>query len=46
MSDSFYLYPENKRMNKRFIEIVNPLPVDERSGDEIVLDIMNKLKGG
>lgn len=46
MSDSFYLYSENKRPSQRFIDYLHPLPQDTRSGDEIALDIIEKLKGG
>ena len=46
MSDSFYLYSEQKRMSQRFIEFLNPLPQDNRTGDEIAVDILAKLKGG
>ena len=46
MADSFYLYGDNKRLSQRFYDILRPTPQDTRSGDEIALDIIEKLKGG
>lgn len=34
---------ENKRLTVRYVDMINPQPVDNRTGDEIALDVINKL---
>ncbi len=33
-------------MSARYTDIINPKPVDDRTADEIISSIKNKLKGG
>lgn len=43
VTDSLFYSAENKKLVKRYIDIINPRPVDNRSGDEIALDVINRL---
>lgn len=43
ITDSLYYHAENKRISKRFYDVINPPAEDNRSGDEIALDVINKL---
>lgn len=35
---------DNKRLTVRYEDIINPKPIDTRTGDEIALDVIQKLK--
>jgi len=39
---SLQLIPQNKYLKKDFYEYLNPVVEDNRSGDEIALDIMHR----
>lgn len=34
---------ENKRLSVRYSDIIYPKPVDSRTGDEIALDVIQRL---
>lgn len=36
------LSKEGSYISKRYYDIINPAPVDDRTGDEIVLDIISR----
>lgn len=42
MSDSLYLQGEGKRYQDRYIDIIKPKKVDNRSAEEIVDDVLSK----
>ena len=42
MSRSLQLAPQGKNLVKSYQEILNPVPEDTRTGDEIVKDIMKR----
>ena len=42
VTKSLQLIPQNKFIDTSYSEILNPKPVDTRSGDEIALDVMQK----
>lgn len=44
MADSLYLMGQNKRLGKRYAEIVNPV-VDDRKPEDIINKIKSKLGG-
>nr|DAI29740.1 MAG TPA: hypothetical protein [Caudoviricetes sp.] len=53
ITDSLKIIAENianigggKTMSARYTDIINPKPVDDRTADEIISSIKNKLKGG
>lgn len=39
---SLQLAPQSKCLTKTYTELLNPKPVDTRSGDDIVFDIMKR----
>lgn len=43
LTDSIYYRNEGKCINIRYAKIINPDPVDTRSGDEIASEIIEKL---
>lgn len=43
ITDSLFYQSEEKRLTKRFYDIINPVPIDKRSGDEIALDVIERL---
>lgn len=43
-ADSLHYIPENKSITLRYKDLIKPKVIDNRSADEIVLDVM--LKGG
>lgn len=43
MTDSIQLSIENKKLAKRYAELVNPQPQDDRTGDEIAKDVIERL---
>lgn len=43
MTDSINLMPDQKRLVDRFIDILHPRVADNRSGDEIALDVIKNL---
>lgn len=42
VANSLKLIPENKYIQATLYEVLNPQPEDDRTADEIVLDIMNR----
>jgi hypothetical protein len=47
ITDSIYYYNQQKALNVRYYDIIHQSQkVDERTGDEIALDIITRLKGG
>lgn len=42
VSNSLKLIPENKYIQPTLYEVLNPQPEDDRTADEIVLDIMTR----
>lgn len=42
VANSLKLIPENKYIQPTLYEVLNPQPEDNRTADEIVLDIMNR----
>lgn len=42
VANSLKLIPENKYIQPTLYEVLNPQPEDDRTADEIVLDIMNR----
>lgn len=42
MSDSLYLQGEGKRYQDRYIDIIKPKKIDNRSAEEIVDDVLIK----
>lgn len=48
ITDSIYYYmQENKSINIRYMDMIHQSrEVDERTGDEIAIDIITRLKGG
>lgn len=42
VADSLRTIPQNKFITAKFIDILNPPPVDKRNGDEIAIYIINK----
>lgn len=43
ITDSLFYMGENKRLTKRYAEALQPQKIDNRSGDEIALDVINRL---
>lgn len=43
MSDSLNYSVEGRRFTKRFADFINPQPIDDRSGDEIAEEVINRL---
>lgn len=42
VTKSLQLIPQNKHLTKDYGEIMKPQKIDQRSGDEIAIDIMRK----
>ena len=46
VTDSIFYYNQNKALQERYYDLIHQTHVeDERSGDEIALDIITRLKG-
>ena len=43
ISDTLYYYTDNKRLQNRYVDLLKPKKVDNRSGDEIALDVITRL---
>lgn len=43
MADSFYFFGRQQVINMRYHDIISLGPVDNRTGDEIVIDIVTRL---
>ena len=43
VTDSLYFQGQNKYLNVRFSDLIKPKEVDERTGNEIALDVIRKL---
>lgn len=43
IADSLWLSAENKKLSKRLSDILSPQIIDNRSGDEIAQDVIEKL---
>lgn len=43
ITDSLFYQSDEKRLTKRFYDIIKPAPVDKRSGDDIALDVIGRL---
>lgn len=46
ITDSIFYYMQNKSISIRYYDMLHQSPKDERTGDEIALEIIEKLKGG
>jgi hypothetical protein len=47
ITDSIFYYMQDKRLNIRYYDIIHQSQQEEeRTGDEIALDIITRLKGG
>ena len=46
MTEIVRLYGENKTLTKSWLDIIDPKPVDNRSGDEIAMDFVRRMKNG
>lgn len=42
MTEIVRLRGENKTLRKSWLDIIDPKPVDNRSGDEIAMDVIKK----
>ena len=42
VTKSLQLFPQNKYLQSSYQDIINPKPRDNRTGDEIVADIMKR----
>lgn len=42
VTDALSLAPQNKYINHRYADMIKPQKIDNRSGDEIVLDIISR----
>ena len=42
VTESLRLIPQDRYLTKRYTEIVNPQPQDKRTGDEVVMDIIER----
>ena len=43
IADSLFYSADNKKLVKRYSDVIRPAPVDNRTGDEIALDVINRL---
>lgn len=43
VTDSLYYQAENKHLSVRYKDIIQPKKIDTRSGDEIALEVINRL---
>lgn len=46
MTEILRLRGENKTLTKSWLDIIDPKPVDNRSGDEIARDFVQRMKNG
>lgn len=46
MTEILRLRGENKTLTKSWMDIIDPKPVDNRSGDEIARDFVQRMKNG
>lgn len=46
MTEIVRLRGENKTLTKSWLDIIDPKPVDNRSGDEIAMDFVRRMKNG
>lgn len=44
IADTLWASAENKKLSKRLSELIHPTPVDDRSGDEIAQDVIDRLE--
>lgn len=43
VTDAIYYKGQNKIINVRYTDLMHPKEIDTRSGDEIALDVINRL---
>ena len=43
VTDSLYFQAEDKRLNVRYYDILFPPKIDNRSGDEIAMDVISSM---
>lgn len=43
MADSVFYQAEGKKLTVRYVDYIHPKPVDNRTGDEIALSVIEKL---
>lgn len=43
ITDSLYYNGQNKTISKRYIDLVNAKPVEERPAEEIIDDVINRV---
>lgn len=43
LTDSLYYQSEGKRLTTRYMDMIKPKPVDNRTGDEIAYDVIKRL---
>ena len=46
VAETLRLQGEGKHPSRRWIDIIDPPPEDERSGDEIAISVLQGLQGG
>ena len=46
MTEIVRLRGENKTLTKSWLDIIDPKPVDDRSGDEIAMEFVRRMKNG
>ena len=46
MTEIVRLRGEGKTLTKSWLDIIDPKPVDNRSGDEIAVDFVRRMKNG
>lgn len=44
MTDTLFYYSDNKRLTQRFYDILHPPAVDNRTADEIAIDVIEGMK--
>ena len=43
ITDSLYCIGRNKMLEKRYYDVINPPKIDNRSGNEIAVDVIQRL---
>ena len=46
MTESVWLQAQNQRLRKSWLDIIDPKPEDNRTGDEIAMDYVRRMKNG
>lgn len=43
ITDSLFYQAQQQRLTSRYVDIIKPQKIDNRSGDEIALDVIERL---